>query len=341
MVDAGAISEDDLADFVDALEARDRDAALTVARRTMSRGVPLSLVITGLFGPAQREVGRRWMVGAWNVSHEHAATAIVEQVLHAITAPQESPQGQRGRVALVCPEGEFHSLPAQMTAAYLGAAGWEAEFLGVSVSNSALVSHLSDARPLALLVSCSISTNLRGAMEAFGVAHGVGIPALAGGSGFGADEAHALALGADAWASSLADADAVLQRWAAAPPVLNRPHVALYGDHVELRVRRQEILDQVMLALEAVQPGLLDGSPAARAHARDDAGMLLDYLAISLLVDDPVVFRSFVEWRHSLAPVNDAAPAILTPSLRALYNAIPASLSAARAQLEPIAAGRS
>ncbi|GAC1577991.1 MAG: cobalamin-dependent protein [Candidatus Dormibacteria bacterium] len=292
-------------------------------------GTTVPAMITDLFGAAQREVGRLWVVGAWNVGQEHAATAIVEQVLHVIsTAGGQAPR--RGRVAVMCAAGEFHALPARLAAEYLTAEGWQVDFLGVSVPNDALLAFLDGARPLALLVSCSISTNLRGAMEAFGVAHGLGIPALAGGSGFGPDASHALALGADAWAASPADVGAVLESWASNTPALNRPRIALYGEHVELRVEKDSILATVISELAVEFVSLAPAGSPAQLRLHDDLQLVVDYLLAALLVDDAAVFLDFTAWWRSSHQPTGGQAGVPDASLRILAATLPASMPLAR-----------
>ncbi|SRR6266487_2259805 len=125
------ITAADVERFVEYLARRDRRAATRQALGLLEAGVGVQELILGLLGPAQAEVGRRWEANQWSVADEHAATAIADAVLGALSWRTDA-AGDQGRVVVTCAEGEWHSLPARMAAELLRVHGWQVTFLGAS-----------------------------------------------------------------------------------------------------------------------------------------------------------------------------------------------------------------
>ena len=122
-----------LESFLGHLDARDARAATELAVDLALAGATLPDLFGRLIGPAQAEVGRRWLQNAYSVADEHAATAIVDVVV-AVLSTQVPPTSIGGpRVALTCPEGEWHVLPARLTAEVLTWGGCPTTFLGGSL----------------------------------------------------------------------------------------------------------------------------------------------------------------------------------------------------------------
>jgi methylmalonyl-CoA mutase cobalamin-binding subunit len=107
---------------------------------------------------------------------------------------------QDGRhVVVACAEGDDHSLPARMVAAYLTYVGWRVIFLGATLPADDLGAYLADEQPAVLLLSCSSTANLVGARACVRVSHDAGVPVVVGGRAFGAGPGRAQAIGADVW----------------------------------------------------------------------------------------------------------------------------------------------
>jgi methanogenic corrinoid protein MtbC1 len=119
-------------DYVDALGRGDRRRATEVAFDLLYRGVPADAVLTELVGVGQVEVGLAWQDGRWDVAQEHRASAVAEAVIQAV-AQQAWPTalragGERGRVAVVCAEGEWHVLPGRLVSEVLRLRGFDVDF---------------------------------------------------------------------------------------------------------------------------------------------------------------------------------------------------------------------
>src|SRR5690606_10140032 len=88
-----------LESFLGHLDARDARAATELAVDLALAGATLPDLFGRLIGPAQAEVGRRWLQNAYSVADEHAATAIVDVVV-AVLSTQVPPTSIGGpRVA--------------------------------------------------------------------------------------------------------------------------------------------------------------------------------------------------------------------------------------------------
>ena len=202
--------------LLERLEAGDRAGAADLIQSLRAGGATTTDLIADLLAPAQRRVGELWQTLAWDVAQEHLATGIVDAALADLELHTD-PAQLRGDVVVTCAEGEWHALPARMMAEQLRHHGWAVTFLGPSLPADDLRRFLQRSRPIAVAVSCSISAHLEGAQRSIAAVHAAGRPALAGGPAFGHDGRRADAIGADGWAPSVADADALLAEWAASP----------------------------------------------------------------------------------------------------------------------------
>jgi 5-methyltetrahydrofolate--homocysteine methyltransferase len=100
------------------------------------------------------------------------------------------------------PEGEAHALAVSMVADMFRGAGFDVIDLGHNLPAQDFVRAVEDARPVsAVAVSVSTSGSLRAAQELMAALRAsIGVPVVVGGWAV-EDEAHALDLGADAYAA--------------------------------------------------------------------------------------------------------------------------------------------
>lgn len=312
----------DLERFLHLLAVPDREGALGLARR-VRRATPEDDVIVSVFAPALRRVGELWQSGAWNVAQEHAATSIVDAALADLELV-DGGDGDRGEVVVACAEGEWHSLPARMVAALLRRRGWAVVFVGASTPAPHLQTLVRPGRTAGLLVSCSVSAALLGAQRSIDAGHRAGVPVLAGGAGFGPDDRRALALGADGHAVDGVAADAILARWAMAPPTPTPSRLPA----------------PAALALAAIRPDLLDAAMAAvpadavTDELRSRLGLLLQFVEAALLCDDPTIVSESRPWFEEGLVAHGLPARTLSRITRAVAAAIPADQPAARSVLD-------
>jgi hypothetical protein len=165
-----------------------------------------------LLRPAQQEVGHRWAVGTWAVAQEHAASAVTDAALAALSAAV--PARSTGQpVVVACPEGEWHGLAGRMVTALLRWRGIAADYAGTLASGEAVAELLTGGRARALALSCTTTSALPGVASAAAVAADQGAAVLAGGEGFGPGGRYAPAVGLTAWDPCVREAAQRLARW--------------------------------------------------------------------------------------------------------------------------------
>ena len=183
--------------------------ALDLVAERLRGGSTVTELLTTVLGPAQALVGERWHAGDYTISDEHAASATIEDALGLLSL--HTPRTpDRGRVALVCATGEWHTTPARMAALGLRDAGWKVDFLGGSTPPDHLAEALRHLQPQFLTVSVTLPLALAGVPPLVEVAHALEVPVLAGGRAFGPDAHRANVLGVDGHAPDLATADVML-----------------------------------------------------------------------------------------------------------------------------------
>jgi excisionase family DNA binding protein len=194
------------------LTAGDAPGAWSVVEAAMAAGAELDEIYLDVLTPAMVSIGQRWAAGELDISIEHRATGIAMRIVGRI-GPRFSRRGRsRGIVALGAPAGEFHALPVAMLGDLLRLRGWDVSDFGVDVPSES-IAHVIRETPdlLAVGLSAMSSDNLVSLADACAAAHGADpdVFVVVGGHAV-ADADHARALGADAYAASGSDMDAVL-----------------------------------------------------------------------------------------------------------------------------------
>jgi methanogenic corrinoid protein MtbC1 len=298
-----------------AAAAGDAGAAYSLVSGLMGEGLPFRSVLFEVLAPLEAEVGRRWEQGDFSITEEHVVTATLETLVSLLAGSFDVLPDAR-RVVVACAEGDAHSLPARMAAAYLVFLGWRAVFLGPGHPAEELEAFLQQQPPEALVLSCTIATALPGARKCIRVSHRTGIPVVAGGPGFGPQGRWAHALGADAWAEDPDEVDALLNTWQP-DPAAQEAGAADGGEALRrLGERRAGLTAAILGSLaETEAAALVDG-----AVLRSDLDLLLDALTASLLLDRPEVVVDLAARQRSRARAT--GPANPDGLLRALQAAL-------------------
>jgi methanogenic corrinoid protein MtbC1 len=314
----------------------DSGTAFHLARRLMDEGSAFDEVLFDVLGSVQAELGFRWMRGDYRIAEEHAATAAVETVVASLAGFFDLPE-DGVPVTVACAEGETHALPARMITAHLLYLGWRATFLGPSVPAGDLEAYLGETPTSAVILSCSISTNLTGARASIRAAHAAGVPVIAGGQAFGRDDRLARAVGADAWAPDPREIDIILETWSPDIEASERAAVVPAPDLETIGARRLQILAG---AVEEVASVVEPGTVTALGHRNwEDVTLAYDALAAALTVADPGILSDFARWHAERLAESDRAPGLVADLLGALRRSIgDAAPEAARYLDEALAA---
>jgi methanogenic corrinoid protein MtbC1 len=306
-------------DLYRCLEALDPYGATNVVRDAIAGGATIEWVVTELIAPSQRRVGEQWQCGAWSIAQEHAATAIVDDLLGLLAV--HASWGRRGTVALICSEEEWHVTPARMAALLWRAAGWRVDFMGGSTPAEHLRATMGPLRVDAVAISCTVPLALPGVARIADALADLDVPILGGGSAFGPDAHRAEALGLHGWAASAFDAPAVFGDWMDRPPDRAEP---LRTDDEELTLELQ--LPELLAAAER---RLLQRFPAMRsydnrqkARTREDLDFLLRFVAVSLRVDDDRIFHDFLRWLPGVLEGHGVPPSAARAGIDALLGVI-------------------
>ena len=288
--------------------------------------------LTALLSAAQDEVGRRWQSGAWSVADEHRATAVADIALATIGgyAKHNVAALAAPRVAIACPEGEWHQLPARMLAVQLLDLGINVTVFGPSLPAPDLQRALTQDRPTALVLSCTMAAQLPSAETSIRAAHECAVPVLVGGRAFGDDPRRAERIAADAWAADVGTAAALVYRWQEHPPALRVPAVRDYPSGLVAHSEaEQAILDRVV----SDPPTGSSLTPAQLRAAREDVRRIVDHVNAALILDDAAIVSEFTEWRNNVLAARHLAPDLLPIVYRAVDEVLCADNPRARHQL--------
>ncbi len=300
----------------------DGDAGLAyrMVRDLLDGGMPFEAILVEILAPLQREVGLRWGAGDFRIADEHAATGAVETLVALLAGSFDRP-GDAPHVLVACAEGDVHSLPPRMAAAYLMYRGWQVTFLGANMPADDLEDYVHEVDPDAVLISCAMAPWLLGARACVRAAHSAGVPVLVGGRAFGADEAIAGKIGADAWVPSLVDIDAILRDWDP-DPVVAESAAATPSDEIARIVDLHP--DLVARGLRELRELLADiGWPLEAVPDRNkEFGLLVSTLASAMLVGDAGVLTDFATTQAALLSEHGAPEEIGALFIRSLGTAL-------------------
>ncbi|WP_328491826.1 cobalamin-dependent protein [Streptomyces sp. NBC_00414] len=307
-----------------AVSAADEYTAVEVVLGALERGVDPESVLLDVIARVQGKVGEEWAANRLSVTQEHAATAINERAVAALSLhPAAHTTPTRGRITVACVDGEWHALPARLLAEVLTLRGWQVDYLGAQVPAPHLIAHLHRTDSDAVALSSSIATRLPTAHAAITACQAVGVPVLVGGAAFGPDGRYASLLDADAWAP---DARTAADRLALGP--LPRPR----ADHQQLddlpHLADQEytlitrnsasLVRSVFTALEDAFPAMRTYSELQREHTAEDLAHIVDFLGTSLYLGDEDLFAGFLTWTAQILTARGVPARSLPPTLAIL-----------------------
>lgn len=285
----------------------DPGTAFDIVSDLLSNGMPFETILFGVLGGLEREIGRRWHAGDLTIADEHAATATVETLVSLLGGSLSS-EPDAPLVVAVTAEGDHHSLPARMITAHLTFLGWRSKFLGASVPGADMIDFLEMERPVAVVVSCALSSHLVGARKTVAAAHRAGVPVLVGGLGFGSDSTRAEAIGADAWATDPAAVDDVIANWS--PDIVAAEQRAARADTVGAPLLRHRV--EIIGGAHAEMVRLLGGGTDLSV-VTEDIKLFLNGVTSAVMVDDPSILSEITSWhtgRRTGHPTQVSADAI-------------------------------
>lgn len=195
-------------EFLEAIEAFD----VVGAERMLSRwalGLQPRELVTGLVGSVLEEIGQRWQAGTLRVSQEHAASALLRNLLGTLMRMYVQDGNAPMAVAVTLP-GERHEFGALMAALLAATHGWRVLYLGPDLPIGEILhaARTSGAGLLLLSVVNDPSAAQRDAARALIAGVGDQVTVVAGGR---AAAAFGGALAGAVVALDLVDAEAHLQ----------------------------------------------------------------------------------------------------------------------------------
>ncbi|MFE2537808.1 B12-binding domain-containing protein [Streptomyces sp. NPDC059371] len=278
-------------------------------------------VLLDLIAPVQRRIGEEWAANRITVAQEHAATAINDRAIAALSHHYAAhTAAARGRVLVACVDGEWHGLPARLLAEVLKLRGWNVDFLGAQIPTSHLIMHIHQTGPDLVALSSSIATRLPTAHATITAVQATGTPVLVGGAAFGPHGQYARLLGADIWAP---DAQTAADRLEQGPvprpgpahqPIDDLPHLA-DQEYTMVARTRTSLVRTVMSGLEARFPAMRDYTTAQRQHTAEDIAHIVDFLATALYTGDPDLFSDFLTWTAGILTARKVPAHSLIPAL--------------------------
>jgi len=111
-----------------------------------------SRAIENVIVPLIAKIGERWEEGNISVAQEHAASAVIKEVLSIASRPHSESSGAP-TLTVVTPVGQLHELGAALVACMARRRGWLVSYLGSSLPAEEIASAVNQRDSLAVALS--------------------------------------------------------------------------------------------------------------------------------------------------------------------------------------------
>ncbi len=304
-----------------AVSVSDEGAATELVLGLLDEGTDPESVLLDVIARVQARVGEEWAAARMTVAQEHAATAINDRAVAAVSVHSAARvTATRGRITVACVDGEWHGLPARLLAEVLKLRGWQVDYLGAQVPTRHLIAHLHGTRADAVALSSSIATRLPTAHAAITACQAIGVPVLVGGAAFGPEGVYAKTLGADAWAPDARTAADHLARGRLPRPEPDHqqfddlPHLA-DQEYTMVDRNSDSLVRSVYTELEDAFPGMRSYDDLQRERTAEDLAHIVEFLATALYLDDEELFTGFITWTAQILVARGVPDRSLPPTL--------------------------
>lgn len=145
---SGAAIVESALEATGALDAQELGGILNRSAVELGHGATLERVVV----PFVEEVGERWAVGTFRVSHEHLATSVLRTFLGSFSS-SFAPERTSPTLVVTTPAGQLHELGALIIAAAARTRGWRVVYLGPSLPAEEIVGAVLQAKARAVALS--------------------------------------------------------------------------------------------------------------------------------------------------------------------------------------------
>jgi DNA-binding transcriptional MerR regulator len=128
-------------------------SALRSVLNTAAVALGLSRLTTDLVIPLIKRIGDAWAMGEISIAEEHAASAVIKEVLLISSRPYAQTSGAP-KLVVATPAGQLHELGATLVACTATRHGWDVTYLGPSLPSTEIAR--AAVRSGALAVGLSI-----------------------------------------------------------------------------------------------------------------------------------------------------------------------------------------
>lgn len=118
--------------------------------------------VVNVVSPLLGEIGRRVAEGSLDVYHEHAASAVVRNVLTSLLhSSQQLPMSREGKpIVFATPQNDYHEFGILISAILLALNGGNAFYLGPNMPAESLAQAASSLKAAAVVIGCTTPTEV-------------------------------------------------------------------------------------------------------------------------------------------------------------------------------------
>jgi methanogenic corrinoid protein MtbC1 len=149
--------------YLDALLAGQRHVAHRLVLEALEGGTPVRDLYLHLFQPAQREVGRLWLLNRVSVAQEHYCTAATQMIMSQLYPRIFATERVGRRFVGASVGGELHEIGVRMVADFFEMEGWDTYYLGANTPLESIVRAVEERKADVLGISATMTYHVEGA----------------------------------------------------------------------------------------------------------------------------------------------------------------------------------
>lgn len=147
-------------DYLQAVLAGERHAAIALIVDAAAGGVPIRDIYLHVLQPTQWELGRLWQANEIHAGQEHLGTAVTQLAMSQLYPYLFRGERHERRMLATCVTGDLHELGIRMVADFFEMAGWDSTYLGANTPDDAVLALARELSPEVIAVSSTLPTHV-------------------------------------------------------------------------------------------------------------------------------------------------------------------------------------
>ncbi len=152
-------------EYLDILLNGNRNDASELIIGAVENGVKIKDIYMDVFQPAQREIGRLWLLNKVSIAKEHYCTSVTQLIMSQLYSYILNVKKKDYTCITTCVGDELHELGIRMIADLLEMEGWDTIHLGANIPIDSIVDEIIEEDADLLAISVTMTSNINKAAD--------------------------------------------------------------------------------------------------------------------------------------------------------------------------------